>query len=554
MKKLIPILVVLFCTPFLTTGGLVNAQSAYSDYDELTDRLQNLSSHYSEFTDLETLATSPGGRELWVLTIGTGDVKTKPAVAVVGGAEGSHVLGSELSLKFAEQLLEDSSEDSIRTLLNSTTFYVFPRINPDATEQYFADLQYERNGNEKATDDDRDGEVNEDPYEDLNDDGLITMIRVRDKAGKWIPYSRDERVMVKAEAKKGEQGSYHLYSEGVDNDNDGHFNEDSEGGVDLNKNFSFDYPNFEPGAGEYMVSEDENRALLDFLFEEAWNVYAVVSFGPPNNLSNPISFSRSGVSKRVITGWYKKDTAVNDLVSDTYNNITGLEDAPDASGEPGDFFQWAYFHYGRFSFSTPGWWTPKVDQNSDESTEREGPGPGDNADARFLAWAESRGIDAFVEWQETEHPDFPDRQVEVGGIKPFLQITPPYEDVDSLSRSHTEFLIELANMKPSVELINFSTERTGDRLTRINVEIYNSGALPTASRLGERTRWVRDVKVDFKVSDNVSLVSGEKLQLFDSLDSDESISLSWLVRGTGSITIEAGAPQTGFKTIEQTIN
>jgi hypothetical protein len=31
----------------------------------------------------------------------------------------------------------------------------------------------------------------------------------------------------------------------------------------------------------------------------------------------------------------------------------------------GNFAQTAYFHAGRFSFSTPGWWVPKVEAKKD---------------------------------------------------------------------------------------------------------------------------------------------------------------------------------------------
>ena len=49
------------------------------------------------------------------------------------------------------------------------------------------------------------------------------------------------------------------------------------GGVWFNKNLSFEHPSFSTGAGEFAVSENETRALLDNLFQ-LFNVYAVVSF------------------------------------------------------------------------------------------------------------------------------------------------------------------------------------------------------------------------------------------------------------------------------------
>ncbi|MDR9417993.1 M14 family metallopeptidase [Gracilimonas sp.] len=532
-----------------TFGSLtmLSAQGSYSNFNDLTDRLNQLNSNYGDLVSLESLDETADGREIWVLTIGSGDIENHPAVAVVGGAKGSHIFGSELALTFAEKLLARSNTDEVSELLETTTFYVFPRLNPDATEHYFADLKYERDVNTISTNEDRDDAFDEDPFEDLNGDNLITMMRVEDETGKWKMLEEDNRLMTQADITKGEQGNYHVFTEGMDNDKDGAFNEDGEGGVNINKNFTFDYPYFEPGAGENMASQIETRAILDFLFEEASNVFSVVTFGPANNLSSPLRFNRGAVSQRVITGWYEEDVAVNSLVSEAYNEITNLDYAPANSGQQGDLFQWAYFHYGRFSFSTPGWAVPEVMDEEGNSQKFE------STDAKFLVWAEQQGMDAFVDWQEVNHPDFPNKTVEVGGIKPYVSFNPPYSAVDSLAESHTDFLIKLAGMKPNVQLVNFETEEAGRNLTRISVDVHNSGILPTAARLGERTNWVKEVILKLELSGNLELVSGDVLETIESIEGDGSLTQTWLVRGNGSFTISAGAPNTGISTIEQTI-
>ncbi|MEX0724418.1 MAG: M14 family metallopeptidase [Gracilimonas sp.] len=532
-----------------TFGSLtiLSAQDSYSNFNDLTDRLNQLDSNYGDLVSLQSLAKTANDRDIWALTIGSGDTENNPAVAVIGGVKGSHIYGSELAISFAEKLLADSDSEEIQNLLETTTFYVLPRVNPDATEQYFADLKYERDVNTSSTNDDRDDAFDEDPFEDLNGDGLITMIRIADETGNWIMDPEDDRLMRKADVSGGENGSYHVFTEGTDNDNDGHFNEDGEGGVNINKNFTYDYPYFTPGAGENMASQNETRAVMDFLYEETPNVFAVVTFGPSNNLSSPVSFSPGDVNKRVITGWYQEDVAINSLVSKTYNETTNLKEAPNAPGQPGDLFQWAYFHYGRFSFTTPGWWTPEV-------TDEEGnPRKFKSDEAKFLAWADQNNMDAFVDWQEVDHPDFPDKTVEVGGIKPFASFNPPYEKVDSLSQAHTDFLIKLAGMKPDVQLVNFKTEEAGRGLTRISVDVHNNGIFPTASRLGERTNWVKEVVVEIDLSGNLSLISGDVLETIESIDGDGTLSKTWLVRGSGSFSISAGAPNSGISTIEQTI-
>lgn len=546
MKNLFSKSVVLFVGLALFSSSGLQAQSNYSDQKTLTDRLKKLSQSHKSLTNLRSLAKSPDGNDVWLLTIGTGDVAIKPAVAIIGGAEGSHILGTELTLEFAENLLSSSSSDSIKSLLETTTFYVMPSINPDAAQQYFASLKFERGGNGTSTDDDRDGSFDEDGFDDLDKDGLITWMRIEDPTGKWMISSEDVRVMVKADASKGQKGTHHVFSEGRDNDNDGKFNEDGVGGVNINKNFTYDFPYFQPGSGENTASEPEILAVLDFLYEEARNTFAVVSFGPENNLSSPVKFNRAGVSKRVISGWYEEDVAINKLVSKSYNSITGTKGAPTGAPRQGDLFQWAYFHYGRYSFSTPGWWTPSLMDDKGKAKKFKNP------QSQFLAWADSNDQDVFVNWTEMNHPDFPGKKVEVGGTKPFSSI-PPYALVDSIGLAHTEFLIQLAEMKPSLSLENMTIEKAGKNLTRITIDIYNGGTLPTASRLGTRTRWVRNVLIDIELSNGLTLVSGPKRSYESTIKGDEHVTRTWLVQGEGSASIKAGSPQSGFSTIKQTI-
>ena len=147
-----------------------------------------------------------------------------------------------------------------------------------------------------------------------------------------------------ADLSKNETGKYILLPEGLDNDKDGDINEDGEGGIHFNKNNSYNFKNFLPGAGEFAVSEKENRAFYELIFD-AFNVYAVITFGPTNNLSTPVTFNAGGVAKRIISSWYEADVKANALVSEFYNKSTKTKDAPKTQAESGDFAQWAYFHY-----------------------------------------------------------------------------------------------------------------------------------------------------------------------------------------------------------------
>ena len=526
-----------------------NAQTGYSNFTQQTNRINALAKNYPQFAKLRSLTKTAGGKDIWQITIGTGNTDAKPAIVIAGGIEGNYLIGMELALGFAENLLQGSNTDSIKALLNKTTYYIFPNMSPDAMEQFFATLQYERQGNATSTDDDRDGKTNEDEFDDLDGNGKITMMRVESPVGEYKTHPDDSRVLIKADINKNEKGKYLLLSEGADNDKDGVFNEDGEGGVWFNKNFSYKVPSFTQGSGEFAVSEKESRALLDYLFEQ-FNVYAVVSFGSNNNLSAPYSYNAQSANQPLIGSWLQQDVKVDSMVADLYNKTVSMKDAPKSTAAGGDFLSWAYYHYGRYSFSTPGWWVPKT---KPDSTKGEKAFSVEDLSANYLRWASQQGISSFTDWKTIQHPDFPGQKVEVGGVDPFVMINPPYKLVPELIKKHANFLVKLAAAQPELDIVNINTEKVGGGLTRITLDIINKGALASHSKLGERSYWVKRINVKVNSSGNQSVISGKKIQTLNSLEGNGSQKLTWLIKGTGKLTIEAGSPTTGSKSIDVTL-
>lgn len=507
--------------------GSAFAQSDYPTLSQVTQRLQKLGSNAS--VELKTLTKTEGGKDIQVLKIGTGNKDQKPAIAVVGGVEGFHVLSVELALQFAEKLVAENSK-----ALESTTFYIFPNMSPDAYEQYHAALKYERRGNAVAVDHDRDGTPNDNGYSDLNGDGLITWMRVEDPMGDWMISKEDERVLVKADRSKGEAGKYRVFKESKDDDKDGKFAEDLKEGIAFNRNLTYKFPVFEPLAGDIAASQLETRAMLDYLFEQ-WNIFAFVTFSPANNLSSPLKYNAGDARKRVVTSILEKDQAINAMVSEMYTKTVNQKAfQQNNQGTDGDFFQWAYFHFARLSFSTPGYWTPEFKGKT-------------NAEANYLAWADSLGWNSFVPWTEVKHPDVLDQKVEVGGIKPFVMVNPPFEKVAEIAQQHTDFILKLAAMQPKLEFHNLKTESLGNGLTRITLDLYNNSPLPTHSEMGARSRWLRKVRIDIDAATD-KLISGDKIKLVDTMGAYEKATFSWIIRGTGTVTIKAGASHTGFAT------
>jgi hypothetical protein len=545
MKKIL-----LTCLWALSAHIGLFAQTGFSDLRAQEERLQALAKNNPRYAQLRSLARTDGDRNIWLLTLGGEGADTRPAIVVAGGLEGNHPLSTELAIGFAENLLKGVGTDSVQQLLNKTTYYIFPNLNPDAAAQYFATLQYERTGNARDTDDDRDGRMNEDGPEDLDGDGKITWLRITSPTGEYIPHPDDPRVLIKADPAKGERGIYQILPEGIDNDKDGKWNEDGPGGVDFNKNFSFKHPSFSAGAGEFPVSEKETRALLDFLYEH-YNVYALLQFSSHNNLSQAMSYVPAQANARITSGWQEADVKVNQAVSELYNQIIKQKDAPKSPVAGGDMLSWGYFHYGRFSFSTPGWWVPKT---KPDSSRGEKAFTREDATAQYLRWAGQKGIaNIFTPWKKITHPDFPGQEVELGGLHPFAQQTPAPSLLPELVEKHSRFLQKLAAMQPELDLVNLKTEKLGNGLTRVTVDVLNKGLLPTTTKLGERSNWVKRIQVKANMASGQQLISGKARQTLGALGGQSSETLSWLIKGSGRFSIEAGSPATGRKTIQITL-
>ena len=520
----------------------VIGQNDYRNHNQISQKLKSLQSQNPSNVKLKSLTKTVGGFDIWSLTLHSGKPEENPGIAIVGGVDGSHLLSTEMAVNIAESILKDHKD-----VLENTTFYIFPNMSPNASQQYFSSLKYHNQGNAKKTDDDRDGLFNEDPFEDLNNDGLITLIRVEDVTGNYIKLKEDERVMVKANTQKGQIGKYKIYSEGLDNDKDGKFNEDGNGGINFNKNLTYNFPYFKPGAGEHPVSEKEHRTLLDFLYEQ-WNIYAILTLGPVNNLSTPLKHNTAKASKRVVSSILKKDAALNTLLSKKYNEITKTKDAPSVNGKGGGFFEWSYFHFGKLAMSTPGWWPPKFKGDSTVKAKK-------NTKANFLQWAEQEGLNNyFVDWKAVNHPDFPNSKVEVGGISPFVMTNPPYHMVDEVSESHTNFILEVAKLQPNITLENIVTEKVDNNLTRVTLSVHNNGILPTHTQMGERSRWLRRVKVELKTSNSQEILSGRNIQLINNIEGDSSKEITWLIKGKGSVSVSAGAAHTGVSNATINLN
>ncbi len=249
---------------------LLNAQNVSLKYDkylspkDLNTAIAGLNKKFSKRSQLISLSRTPGNNELKLLEIGPeagSDKKTIPAVLVVANMEGTVPISSMGALYLADLLL--NSEE----VQDSLTWYILVCGNPDALDHYFTKAYPVDPRNAKPHNDDMDEEVDEDGYNDLDNNGIITQMRVKDPEGKWIPLEKDPRMLRKADPVKGERGIYKLYQEGLDDDGDGKYNEDGAGGVNVGINFPHLFEPFTATGGLWPGCTEESFNLMKFVYE-----------------------------------------------------------------------------------------------------------------------------------------------------------------------------------------------------------------------------------------------------------------------------------------------
>ena len=248
------------------------AWNRYYDHAGLGSILARLHQAFPDLTALYSIGKSTEGRDLWCLEVTArkvGDPKRKPGMYIDGNIHGNEVQAGEAVAYTAWYLCHQYGRlDRVTALLDDYIFYLVPMVNPDGRDRWLRDCNgaMSSRGGSSPTDNDRDGVADEDDCEDLNGDGCITQMRIKDPQGRWKRHpDYPESLMVRA--KPDEPGEYTLLGwEGIDNDGDGRVNEDGKGGYDMNRNYGYDWqpPYIQYGARDYPLSQPETRAVTRF--------------------------------------------------------------------------------------------------------------------------------------------------------------------------------------------------------------------------------------------------------------------------------------------------
>lgn len=559
---------------FLTVPALA---LEYPTHEVLTRQLERIAREHPDLVRLHSLAESAAHRTVWQVEVGAGtdaERSQRPALLLVAGMEGNDLAGTVSAVTWIERLAADfGREPGIRRLLETTTLYVFPRLNPDAAESYFARPQTERMTDDTPVDDDHDGLADEDGPEDINGDGLITQMRIEDAGGDYRLDPTDARLLLKADPAKGETGQWRLMTEGKDNDHDEAWNEDGSGGVNFNRNFPFNYQFFAPTSGRFPVSESITKALADFVIAHP-NIGIVFTFGQADNLVQ-VPKSEAG-GKRPPEAIHAEDLPYYRELGQHWRELLGLKKELKGQNAPGTFSDWMYFHRGRLSLTAQAWSpalqlerakaeqdktkasgdippsAPKEDKPAaaEKSTaDTKKPESGNakksetdnrNAEERaFLEWLGTHAPDQSVPWTAIEHPDFPGQRVEVGGLAPFAKSNPPAAILEDWVEAQGRFLTELAGKLPRIGIRSTKVKHLGAGVYDLTVQVENTGYLPTLLAQGSETGEIHPTRVVLDVA-NAALLAGTRTTTLGMIAGSGGMKeVRWIVRAAAkSIAVE----------------
>ncbi len=531
----------------------------YYDNDAVIKTIKTLNKAYPELTSLTSLGKTEEGRDIWMLTINnpkTGSEADKPAVYADGAIHGNEIQATETVLYLAYYLLDRYNElPMIRELVDSRVFYIVPIVNVDGRAHFFTDPGGYNIGRTARIphDDDNDGLVDEDDAEDINGDGEISQMRIKDPNGEYKTHPDDPRVMVRV--KPGEKGEWtRLGTEGIDNDGDGRLNEDGPGYVDMNRNYGYIWRPYyvQSGSGEYPNSAKATKAIADFLVTKKnvsfvfnmHNTGGMILRGPSNNFSGFYPpqdlkvYDYLGKEGEKIVPGYRYVIAKEDLYT-TY----------------GDFDEFCYGNLGIYGM------VGELYMSEKEAYTAPGKKSNENEEASWWGRVKDDEKQKFndnvnqgamwQDWKKFKHPQL--GEIEIGGWKKFTTRMPPHFLLQEEVHRFASFIIFVARNTPEVEMRLVEKKDLGDGLTRIRVRLENRGAIGTltyravaknitrqdiVSISGDGLEVVSGGIIDDIHFNRVSYIEHRPHMIFTVVPGFGKVDLQWIVRGSGRATVK----------------
>jgi len=535
----------------------------YFDDAEMVEALKALHKAYPELTELLEVGRSEENRPIMCLTLNnpkTGHYLDKPATYVDGNIHGNEIQAGEVCLYLADYLLGQYGHNrQLTELMDRAVFYIVPVVNVDGRHHFFYGLSSAGGGNRSLripTDDDNDGLVDEDMPDDLDGDGTISTMRIRDPFGGWKSDSEDDRLMVRV--KPGELGDWRILGEeGIDNDGDGSVNEDEEGYVDGNRNWGayWQPPYVQSGSGEYPFSGIGIRALADFIRQRP-NICVAWAF------HNSGGMVLRGPSAKEQGEYPREDVEAYDFLGKNAEKMLPgyryLISWKDLYTTYGDFLEWMNNLNGTMGFVGELF---NVTVSETYKSNQEMQKKGDDEEESFFTNRIERDRERlkfndhlahnelYKPWKKVKHPTY--GEIEIGGwVKMSSRIPAPFMIRDMVHRNAAAVIFS-ADHLPQVSLEKVKVVPLSNGLSRVRVRLHNSKGIPTMTAMAKLKRiYPQDMlkasglkvvaagPVSDEYTDRVDYKAYRPELQFLRLNAFGSLIYDFLVEGSGTLALE----------------
>ncbi len=490
----------------------------YFTNEEIEAHIKQWVGAYPTLIAQSTIGSSHEKRDIWLLTVtnqATGPAVEKPALWIDANIHATELAGATTAMLITDRLLDGYGKDAqITRLLDTCTFYIVPRVNPDGAAWALAkNPKYIRSGVRPYPWNEIDEGLHE---QDIDGDGRIAQMRILDPNGDWKVSPLDPRLMAKREP--DEQGGtyYRLMPEGLLENYDGYVIREPHPlqGLDFNRNFPYEWKpeNEQYGAGPYPASEPEIRALVDFVTKNT-NINIVLTFHTFGRvLLRPYS-TRADETMHQDDLWVFKKMGARGTQFSGYRNVSTFHDftAHPKKVTYGAFDDWMYDQMGAYSFTVELWDLPTEAGVKDRKFIEWWRDHPHEQDVDILKWIDQNGEpDSYLPWTPFDHPQL--GKVELGGWNTMHSWrNPPKAFMEKEAARHVPWAFSLAEMLPCIQFHTLETQDLGERNYRINLVVENTGYLPTYTSQQAKTRQtVRPVRAELELPAEVELINGKK--------------------------------------------
>ncbi|MFN2395599.1 MAG: M14 family metallopeptidase [Bacteroidales bacterium] len=546
---------------FKASGTPVNPKvqiswNRYYTNEGLYEIYQELVNAHPELVTLESIGKSHEERDLWLLTITNHKNKPhkeKPAFWIDGNIHANEIQAAEVALYTAWYLLENYNNNTFITqLLDEKVVYILPVMNPDGRENY---MNKPNTGSSPRSgtmplDDDGDGEVGEDGYNDLNGDGHITQMRRRNPFGQWRKDPEDARRMIPA--KKGEFGDWEILGwESTDRDGDGRLNEDRDVGYyDHNRDWGWNWqPDYvQRGAYHYPFSLPESRAVRNFVVEHP-NIGGALTHHNTGGM-----FLRGPGVESDTQYFLRDDLSIYDVLGEKgeklvpgYRYLVSYKDLYTVYGGQRD---WFHLMRGAFTF------TIEIFTRYFLFNETPQRGFGQSPELyefdKYLLFE-----DAFVPWEDYDHPQF--GKIQIGGFKKnYIRVNPGFL-LEQEAHRVTAFTLFHAYHTPQLEIVELTTRKIGKGLREVTAVIANKRLIPTHSGVNLKFGIDRPNYISIEGADVVAgmIVHNPDLNIVEeqkvnpsvievkNIPGMSTVTVKWIVESGQSISVTVDSAKAG---------